>query len=167
MGEAAPDAAGIEVRVTNNDVLRSIRYLLNVPDARMAEIFVLGGAEVTPAQVVGFLQPERTDGFLACDDRAMALFLDGLVYARRGKDPARPAPPIELPMTNNIVLKKLRVAFELKEDDILAIMATAGFDVARPELSAFFRSAGHKHYRPCGDQFLRNFLKGLTYRVRR
>lgn len=153
--------------MTNNDVLRSIRYLLNVSDERLTEVFHLGGAEVTPERVTAFLQPEAAPGFLSCDDHTMALFLDGLVFLKRGKDPSRPPPPMELPMTNNTVLKKLRVAFELKEDDILAIMGSAGFDVARPELSAFFRSSNHRHYRPCGDQFLRNFLKGLTYRVRR
>ena len=79
----------------------------------------------------------------------------------------RPPPPMELPITNNVVLKKLRVAFELKDEDLLAIIAAAGFSIGKPELSAFFRKSDHKHYRPCGDQFLRNFLKGLTFRFRR
>ncbi|MNY50207.1 hypothetical protein D3C86_1856970 [compost metagenome] len=96
----------------------------------------------------------------------MAYFLDGLVYFKRGKDENRPALPIELPMTNNIILKKLRVAFELKEDDILDIFSDAGFRVGRAELSAFFRRKGHFNYRECGDQMLRNFLKGLTLRLR-
>jgi uncharacterized protein YehS (DUF1456 family) len=69
-------------------------------------------------------------------------------------------------MTNNLVLKKLRVAFELKEDDMLAVLHDAGFEVSRPELSALFRAPTHKNYRACGDQLLRNFLKGLTARVR-
>jgi len=153
--------------VTNNDVLRSIRYLLNVNDAKLAEVFVLGGADVSAERVESFLKHEADEAYLACDDRTMALFLDGLVYLKRGKDPARPPPPMELPITNNVVLKKLRVAFELKDEDLLAIIAAAGFSIGKPELSAFFRKADHKHYRPCGDQFLRNFLKGLTFRFRR
>ncbi len=69
-------------------------------------------------------------------------------------------------MTNNIVLKKLRVAFELKEEDMHAILKAAEFPVSKPELSALFRKAGHNNYRACGDQLLRNFLRGLTLRIR-
>ncbi|MCY1250703.1 hypothetical protein D9M72_643630 [compost metagenome] len=85
---------------------------------------------------------------------------------KRGKDDSRPALPVELPVTNNIIMKKLRVAFELKEDDLHAILKAADFPVSKPELSALFRKVGHNNYRPCGDQLLRNFLKGLTLRVR-
>lgn len=153
--------------MTNNDVLRSIRYLLNVNDARLAEVFALGGSVVPVPQVEAWLRAEADEGFLPCDDTSMALFLNGLVILKRGRDDSRPPPPVDVPITNNIVLKKLRVAFELKDDDLQQISALAGFTITKPELSAFFRSAGHKHYRPCGDQFLRNFLKGLSLRARR
>jgi len=64
------------------------------------------------------------------------------------------------------VLKKLRVAFQLKDVDMHAIFAAAGFPLSKPELSALFRQPDHKNYRACGDQLLRNFLKGLTARLR-
>ena len=64
------------------------------------------------------------------------------------------------------VLKKLRVAFQLKDVDMHEIFAAAGFPLSKPELSALFRQPDHKNYRACGDQLLRNFLKGLTARVR-
>ena len=73
---------------------------------------------------------------------------------------------VENRITNNLVMKKLRVAFELRDADLHAIFESAGFPVAKPELSALFRQPGHKNYRACGDQMLRNFLKGLTMRVR-
>jgi uncharacterized protein YehS (DUF1456 family) len=69
-----------------------------------------------------------------------------------------------VPVTNNTVLKKLRVAFELKEDDMHAILQSVDFPVSKPELNALFRKAGHSNYRACGDQLLRNFLKGLAQR---
>jgi uncharacterized protein YehS (DUF1456 family) len=150
----------------NNDVLRSLRYTLDVSDAQLAEIIQGGGQAIAEAQVSAMLKKDGDDGYVECDDKTMAHFLDGLVYYRRGKDESRPAPPIELPMTNNIVLKKLRVAFELKEDDMHAIMQSVDCPVSKPEMSALFRKFGHSNYRPCGDQFLRNFLKGLTLRVR-
>ena len=150
----------------NNDVLRSLRYTLDVNDAQMAEIIRLSGKEVDPETLDALLKKEDEEGFVACDDELMAHFLDGLVYFKRGKDDSRPAQPFELPMTNNMVLKKLRVAFELKEDDMHAIMQSVDCPVSKPEMSALFRKFGHSNYRTCGDQFLRNFLKGLTLRVR-
>jgi len=150
----------------NNDVLRSLRYTLDVNDVQMAEIIQLSGKEVELETLDALLKKEEEEGFVACDDELMAHFLDGLVYFKRGKDESRPAQPFELPVTNNMVLKKLRVAFELKEDDMHAIMQSVDCPVSKPEMSALFRKFGHSNYRTCGDQFLRNFLKGLTLRVR-
>jgi uncharacterized protein YehS (DUF1456 family) len=64
------------------------------------------------------------------------------------------------------VLKKLRVAFELRDEDMHRAFADAGLPVSKPELSALFRQPDHRNYRACGDQMLRNFLKGLTLRLR-
>lgn len=150
----------------NNDVLRSIRYMLDLHETKVVEIIKLGGLDVTKAQIAAFLKKDEEEGFEPCSDEVMAYFLDGLVFFKRGKDETRPQLPVELPMTNNIVLKKLRVAFELKEEDMHAILNAAEFPVSKPELSALFRKAGHNNYRPCGDQLLRNFLRGLTTRVR-
>jgi uncharacterized protein YehS (DUF1456 family) len=150
----------------NNDVLRSVRYMLDISDVKMVEIFKLDDYDVEKADVLAFLRKDDEEGYLACGDDVMAHFLDGLVYALRGKDESRPAPPKEKRMTNNIVLKKLRVAFELKDEDMHAILLTSGFPISKPELSALFRKAGHHNYRACGDQLLRNFLKGLTIQLR-
>lgn len=64
-------------------------------------------------------------------------------------------------LTNNDILKKLRVALQLRDDDIVSILKLKGFEVTKTELSAFFRAEDHPNYRKCGDQFLRNFLDGL------
>ncbi|MGB4073154.1 DUF1456 family protein [Pseudomonas sp.] len=150
----------------NNDVLRSLRYTLDITDAQLAKIIQLSGKQVSLDELSPLLKKDDEEGFAPCDDELMAHFLDGLVYFKRGKDDSRPALPFELPITNNMVLKKLRVAFELKEDDMHAIMQSVDCPVSKPEMSALFRKFGHSNYRTCGDQFLRNFLKGLTLRVR-
>ncbi len=150
----------------HNDVLRSVRYMLDISDAKVVELIKLSGLEVTKDDVITYLKKDEEEGFVHCPDLVMAHFLDGLVFFKRGKDDSRPAQPIETPVTNNVILKKLRVAFELKEDDMHAVLKAADFPVSKPELSALFRKVGHNNYRPCGDQLLRNFLKGLTLRVR-
>lgn len=152
--------------MNHNDVLRSLRYMLKVNDAKIIEIVGLSGLTVSADEVASYMKKEEEEGYVRCPDAVMAHFLDGLVIHRRGRDESRPPQPIEVPVTNNAVLKKLRVAFELKEDDMHAILKSVDFPVTKPELSALFRKAGHDNYRPCGDQLLRNFLKGLTLRVR-
>ncbi|MFJ3484043.1 DUF1456 family protein [Pseudomonas sp. NPDC090202] len=150
----------------NNDVLRSIRYMLDISDGKVADIIRLGGLETSKTQVMAWMKKDEEEGFEPCSDEVLAYFLDGLVFFKRGKDESRPQLPIELPITNNIILKKLRVAFELKEEDLHDILKAVDFPVSKPELSALFRKVGHNNYRPCGDQLLRNFLRGLTLRVR-
>lgn len=69
-------------------------------------------------------------------------------------------------MTNNDILKKLRIALELKESDFMEIFRLADFEISKAELSALFRKEGHRNYRECGDQILRHFLDGLIIRNR-
>lgn len=154
--------------MTNNDILRSIRYMLDLSDPKVAELAQLADAdlEIDKEVVQRFLKKEEDADYLNCADRVLACFLDGLVIQRRGRNERQPARPVESRISNNIVLKKLRIAFELRDDDMHAIFAEAGFPISKPELSALFRQPGHKHYRACGDQILRNFLKGLTMRLR-
>lgn len=150
----------------HNDVLRSVRYMLNVDEGALVSIIALAGLELSRDDVAAFLLRDEAPGYRPCSDRVMAHFLDGLIVHRRGRDESRPARPIETHVTNNVVLKKLRVAFQLDEDALLTVLRDAGFPVSKPELSALFRNPSHPNYRACGDQMLRNFLKGLTLRVR-
>jgi len=152
----------------NNDVLRSIRYMLDLSDGMVVDIIKLADPEypIEKSQVQAFLKKDDEEGYLECNDVVLAHFLDGLVFHYRGRNPDLPARPVARRINNNVVLKKLRVAFELKDADMHRIFEEAGFPVSKPELSALFRQAEHKNFRLCGDQMLRNFLKGLTLRVR-
>jgi uncharacterized protein YehS (DUF1456 family) len=152
----------------NNDVLRSIRYMLDLGDSKVVEIARLADPAfaIDKDAVRAFLLKEDEPGYLACSDGVLAHFLDGLIIHLRGRDESVPSRAVEKRISNNVVLKKLRVAFELKEVDMHQVFVDAGFPVSKPELSALFRQPGHKNFRPCGDQLLRNFLKGLTLRVR-
>jgi len=154
--------------VINNDVLRSIRYMLDLGDALVLEIARLADPALVldRESVHAFLQKEDAEGFAACPDPFLAHFLDGLVRHRRGPNENSPPRPVAKRITNNLVLKKLRVAFELRDEDMHRAFDEAGLPVSKPELSALFRQPEHRNYRACGDQMLRNFLKGLTMRLR-
>lgn len=150
----------------NNDVIRSLRYILDVGDQKLVDIVALSGGVVSLAEVRAALKDEDHPDFQYLEDKSMAHFLDGLIYFKRGKDESKPSIPFELPITNNLILKKLRVAFQLKEDDIHAILESANCKLGRSELSAFMRKKDHPNYRECGDQVMRYFLKGLKLKIR-
>jgi uncharacterized protein YehS (DUF1456 family) len=65
-------------------------------------------------------------------------------------------------MSNNDIFKKLRVALELTNEDIIKILELVNFKITKSELGSFFRSDDHPNFKPCGDQILRNFLNGLV-----
>lgn len=150
----------------NNYVLRSVRYMLNLSDAQMVEIVKLADFSVTKEEMSLWLKKDTDPDYVECSDLVLGHFLNGLIYHRRGKDESRPAPEVEDRINNNIIFKKLRVAFELKDVDLLEIYQSVDFRVSKPELSAIFRNPEHKNYRECGDQLLRYLLKGLTLRIR-
>ncbi len=66
-----------------------------------------------------------------------------------------------MPLNNNDIFKKLRVAHKLRDDDIVKILELVDFNVTKSELGALFRNENHPKYVECGDQILRNFLNGL------
>ncbi|MFC0676740.1 DUF1456 family protein [Lysobacter korlensis] len=152
----------------NNDVLRSVRYILDLSDAHVADIIKNADPNISidKSDVQAMLRKEDEEGFVECSNRLLALFLDGLVIHCRGRDESLPPRPPEKRVTNNVVLKKLRVAFEMKDTDVLRVFEAAGRPVTKPELSALFRQPDHKNFRLCGDQLLRYFLKGLTLYAR-
>jgi uncharacterized protein YehS (DUF1456 family) len=152
--------------MNNNDVLRSIRHILNLNEANIVDIFKLAKHAIDPAKVSNLLAEEDEAGYVLCTDSQMTLFLDGLITQRRGNSDAPPAPINKIipPLTNNSIFKKLRIAFDLKEEDLIELMSLAEYDTSKNELSAIFRKPGHKHYRECTDEFLMGFLVGLTFR---
>lgn len=158
-------AALSEFFMINNDVIRSLRFTLQVSEFKLVEIIRLGGSEVTQVKVNSYLKKDDEPGFEECPQNIMSSLLNGLIYFMRGKDESRPPLAAELP-NNNVVLKKLRVAFALKDDDIVVMLERDHFKVSKTELSSFFRKEGHPNYRLVGDQFLRRFLKGLTHKFK-
>jgi len=151
--------------MTNNDILRRIRYTFDFSDSKMIALFGLADLDVTREQVSDWLKKEDDPAFQNCTDKQLAIFLNGLIIDKRGKKDG-PQPEPEKRLTNNIVFRKLRIALDLKTEDVMKIMELADLRISNHELSAFFRKPGHKHYRECKDQILRNFLKGIQLKYR-
>mmetsp|Transcript_1501 Transcript_1501/g.4914 ORF Transcript_1501/g.4914 Transcript_1501/m.4914 type:complete len:143 (-) Transcript_1501:361-789(-) len=131
----------------------------------MVDIFALADYVVTAEQVVGWLSKEEDSEFLKMTDRELAVFLNGFINFKRGKrDGQQPEP--ESRLNNNKVFQKLRIALNLKAEDILGILKLVDLDLSQHELSAFFRNPESSNYRECKDQVLRNFLLGVQLQLR-
>ena len=151
--------------MTNNDVLRRIRYVFNFDDNKMISIFSQADVEVTRQEISSWLKKDDDSDFKRQTDQQLAQFLNGLINDRRGKKEG-PQVVAEKKINGNIIFRKLKIALDLKSDDILHILKLADFSLSNHELSAFFRKPGHKHYRKCKEQVLRCFLQGLQLKHR-
>lgn len=151
----------------NSDVLRRLRYTFNLSDTHVIKLFTDGGLEVNRELISNLMKKEDDPNFAPCSNKQLNAFLNGLILEKRGAKPNSEATaPLEDSLSNNIILRKLKIALELKEADVLEIMRLSGMPLGRAELSALFRHPEHHHYRPCQDQLLRNFLKGLQDKLR-
>lgn len=149
----------------NNDILRRIRYTFDLEDSQMIKIFGLADLEVTRAQISDWLKKDEDEDYKAINDKTFATFLNGFINFKRGKREGEQPEP-EKKLTNNIILMKLKIALNLKAEDVLEIIGSSNMEMSKHELSAFFRKPNHKNYKECLDQVLRNFLKGLQIKYR-
>ena len=161
--------------MTNNDILRRLRYAFDFSDQAAVALFSLDPNNSIEINKTGFnhrISKEDDAQFIACSDVELAAFLDGLIVSKRGLREANPkAKPIEpikdgFRLSKNDILKKLRIAMNYKEQNMLDTLKLGGSELSKSELGALFRKPQHKHYRSCGGQVLRNFIKGLTATLR-
>ena len=151
--------------MTNNDILRRMRYIFDFNDSKMIAVFNLADVQVSREQIIDWLKKDDDPAYKSCSDTQLAIFLNGLIIDKRGKKDG-PQPEPEKNLNNNIIFRKLKIALNLKNEDVLEILGLADLRISKHELSAFFRRADHKHYRVCKDQILRNFLQGMQLKYR-
>ena len=149
----------------NNDVIRRIRFIFNFDDSKMIELFGLADHIVSREQVCNWLKKEEDPEHKAINDKHLANFLNGFINYKRGKKEGEQAKP-EKTLTNNIIFRKLKIALNLKDTDIIEIYKLVHMHISKHEISALFRKPGQSQYRKCKDQFLRNFLYGLQTKYR-
>ena len=152
--------------MNNNDVLRRLRYTFDFDDDSMMKIFGLAEYEATRADVSDWLKKDDNPEQKSLHDKYLAIFLNGFINLKRGKREG-PQPKPEKTLNNNLILRKLKIALNLKDHDILEILDLANFQLGKHELSAFFRKPTQSQFRFCKDQVMRNFLHGLQIKYRK
>jgi len=158
--------------MNNNDILRRLRYAFDFSNKQAVELFSLDPTSVSEMDSSGFLArlaKDDDEDFVVCSDAELSSFLDGLIVFKRGLREPAPAARRKTDNTRlskNDILKKLRIAMTFQEQDMLSTLEKGGAKLSKSELGALFRKPNHKHYRACGNQVLRNFIKGLTITLR-
>ncbi|MBX0359507.1 DUF1456 family protein [Halobacillus sp. Nhm2S1] len=169
----------------NNDILIRLRYALDIKDQDMIEIFKLGGVELTKEEVQKVLTKSEDsydaedddvyedEDHIKCTNSMLESFLNGFITFKRGPQPSKPGQPNKpdrsiknYSSVNNVMLKKVKIALKLTNEDVIEILDAADVKITKGELSGLLRKEGHKNYRQFGDQYARNFLKGLTIKYR-
>lgn len=152
----------------HNDVLRRIRYALAINDTAAISIFKLVNYDMELPYLHAIMKKEDEDGYLPCRDKIIALFLDGLIIKNRGKQEGQEPRVLSAGerLSNNEVLRKIRIAMSYKDEDMIEILDLANFQIGKSELSALFRKPEHRNYKAAGDQVVRNLLQGMVKKYR-
>ncbi|QAS52246.1 DUF1456 family protein [Halobacillus litoralis] len=169
----------------NNDILIRLRYALDIKDQDMIEIFKLGGVDLSKEEVQKVLTKSEDsyddeddevyedEDHIKCTNSMLESFLNGLITFERGPQKTKDGEPMKpdrsirnYSSVNNVMLKKVKIALKLTSEDIIDILNDAGITITKGEVSGLLRKEGHKNYRQFGDQYARNFLKGLTIKNR-
>lgn len=150
--------------MTNNDILRQLRYIFDYSDEDMMSIFKSADFEANKPTVIDWLKKDE-DQQLELSNAKLNIFLDGLINQKRGKKETYQL-KMDNHLTNNIILRKLKIALNFKDVDLIDIFKLADVNIGKHELSAFFRNPKQSQYRDMGNQYLRNFLFGLRAKFR-
>lgn len=151
--------------MNNNDILRRIRYTFDFDDFKMIEIFGKADYQVHRGHISDWLKKDDDPLFKEMNDVDLAAFLNGFINDKRGKkEGVQPVP--EARLNNNVILRKIKIALNLKDQDMLDFFTLANKKISKHELSAFFRKPDQAQFRNCNDQYLRYFLTGMQLRYR-
>ncbi|MFA7056440.1 MAG: DUF1456 family protein [Candidatus Cloacimonadales bacterium] len=150
----------------NNFILKKVRYALNLDDFQLIDIFKLGGIELTRSEVCNYCVKFDDEIYQECDDETLQAFLDGLIIYKRGKPKDGNSVKSYERLDNNMILRKLRIALNFKDEEMLEVLKLDGMEFSKNQLSALFRAKDNHHYQACKDQLLRKFVQGLVKKYR-
>lgn len=154
------------VFMTNNAILRRVRYALDVNDQSVKSMLASADYSLSDDELKTMFMKDEDPGFEEASNKLTRHFFQGLIISKRGRQSDAPINEPTGNLSNNEVLRLIKIAFSFKDTDIIDVMALASFKVGKSEIGALLRKKNHPKYKKCGDQFLRRFLMGLTKKLR-
>ena len=144
-----------------NDILYKIQKALSLSQKEMVEAYKLAEYEMDISHLDSLLKKRQDEGSNLCSYEELGVFLDGFVILKRGPSPKKSNGDEIVELTNNLILKKLRIALELKEAETEIIFSLGEAKLSKQQLASLFRKEGHKNFKECSDELLMAFLDGL------
>jgi uncharacterized protein YehS (DUF1456 family) len=146
--------------LNNNDLLQRICDVFKLDIEKINTIYDRTGQKADRDLISKWMEKKEDENMIECSDENLGHFLNGFIIEKRGRKDG-PLPVAEKQINNNNIFMKLKIALDLKADDVLDIMELGQYNTTPNELSSFFRKPGNKHYRKCRDEVLLAFLNGL------
>jgi len=146
--------------ISTNEILFRIYKALNLTINEMLEAYKLEAYDMEPSHLEALLKRRHDKDFMLCSYEELGVFLDGLVTLKRGPSPKKNSDEV-VELSNNLILKKLRIALELKEAETEIIFGLGEVELSKQQLASLFRKEGHKNFKMCSDELLMTFLDGL------
>jgi uncharacterized protein YehS (DUF1456 family) len=147
--------------ISTNEILYRIKKALKLSTEEMLEAYKSEDYDMETSHLESLLKRRLDDGFVTATYEELGVFLDGFVTLKRGPSPKKPNDDEAVELTNNLILKKLRIALELKEAETEIIFGLADVELSKQQLASLFRKEGHKNFKECSDELLMSFLDGL------
>ena len=148
------------MQLTLNETLYKIKKSLDLTNSDIIQAYELEDFSISEEHLESLLVQKHDKNFQEATFEEVGIFLDGLVTLKRG--PSKQKPTNEtVELTNNLTLKKLRIALELKDPQIEIIFALADIELTKQQLSSLYRKESHKNFKVCSDTLLISFLDGL------
>ncbi|CDT94245.1 hypothetical protein VCR12J2_560030 [Vibrio coralliirubri] len=148
--------------MTNNEILRRIQHALNLKNAQIIKAIEQADVTVAHDQVINWLKDDNDKSCSKMKDKELAVFLNGFINLKRGKKEGEQPKP-EVALTNNMIFMKLRIALNMKAEDVLDVLEVVGISLSKYEIGAYFRKSENKNYKVCEDQLLCDFLNGVQF----
>ena len=147
--------------INTNEILYRIKKALNLSESEMLQVYALEAYPMEASHLASLLVRRQDKTFILCSYEELGVFLDGLISLKRGTSSNKPAEDEAVELNNNLILKKLRIALNLKEAETEIIFGLADIELSKQQLSSLFRKEGHKNFKVCSDELLLAFLEGL------
>lgn len=148
-----------------NLVLKRVSALSNLTNRQIANVFKKANKKFTSAEVDKWLVDEEDPNHQPLSKENLSVFLNGLIIHLRGAREDGFVPEPDMNLDNNMIFKKLKIAYEVQTDEIAPMFRAINRRITKNEVAAFLRGAKHSQYREMKDQYLRNFISALKKRL--
>jgi len=147
--------------ISTNEILYRIQKALHLTTDEILEAYKLEDYKMDATHLESLLKRSQDKGFMLCSYEELGIFLDGLVTLKRGPSPQKSDNDEVVELTYNLILKKLRIALELKEAETEIIFSLADIELTKQQLASLFRKETHKNFKPCSTELFMAFIEGL------